>query len=462
MKYFLILLVTLGPIIASAQHEHHTMPDTTQNQESRQHMDHNSMNHDHMAMAHDSMPMMSHSFSRNLPMNRNGSGTAWMPDETPLYAYMKHGRKWNYMLHGSIFLRYNWQNLNNNYQRGGKQFDAPNWLMGMAQRNVSNRGLLTVRAMLSFDPLTMGGNGYPLLFQSGESYNGKPLIDRQHPHDLVSELGVGYTHMLNRDMDVYGYVGFPGEPAVGPTAFMHRISAFNNPDAPLGHHWQDATHIVFGVATAGFRYKILKAEGSVFTGREPNENRYGFDKPRFDSYSYRISANPNANFSLQFSQAWIKSPELLRANEDVKRTTASVLHSKMLGPNSHWTSALVWGLNNSGDHHKEHSVLAESNWQINRFAVYGRYEFVQKSSEELGLDQDTGDPLLGEQTFNVHGFTLGTSYTLFSQWNTNFILGAQGTFYQPDARLQFLYGNNPLSAQVYLRITPGLLKMNGM
>ncbi len=405
---------------------------------------------------------MTHSFSRSLRMNRNGSGTAWMPDLTPMYAYMKHGHKWNYMVHGSVFLRYNWQNLNNNYQRGGKQLDAPNWVMGMAQRNVGKNGLLTLRLMMSLDALVMGGNGYPLLFQSGESYQGKPLIDRQHPHDLFSEVAVGYTHRLSKDMDVYGYVGYPGEPAIGPTAFMHRISAFNNPDAPLSHHWQDATHIVFGVATAGFRYKLFKVEGSSFTGREPDEHRYGFDKPRFDSYSYRISANPNANFSLQFSQAWIKSPESLRPNEDVKRTTASVLHSKMLSPTSHWTSSLVWGLNNSGDHHKEHSVLAESNLQLNRVAVYGRYEFVQKSSEELGLDQDTGDPLYAERTFNVHAFTLGASYTLFTQLNTNFIVGAQGTLYQPEKLLTGLYGSNPLSAQVYIRLTPSLLKMNTM
>lgn len=94
--------------------------------------------------------------------------------------------------------------------------------------------------------------------------------------------------MINKNVDITGYIGYPGEPAIGPTAFMHRISAFNNPDAPLGHYWQDATHITFGVATFGIRYKKFKLEGSSFTGREPNENRYNFDKPKFDSYSYRL------------------------------------------------------------------------------------------------------------------------------------------------------------------------------
>ncbi|MGC4021124.1 MAG: hypothetical protein QM734_03855 [Cyclobacteriaceae bacterium] len=83
-------------------------------------------------------------------------------------------------------------------------------------------------AMMLIDPITLGGNGYPLLFQTGESYNNKPLVNRQHPHDLFSELAVGYTQRINQDIDATVYVGYPGEPALGPTAFMHRISSLNN------------------------------------------------------------------------------------------------------------------------------------------------------------------------------------------------------------------------------------------
>ena len=46
---------------------------------------------------------MSHSFSRNLPMNRNGSGTGWLPDASPMYGYMFHAKKWMYMLHGNLY-----------------------------------------------------------------------------------------------------------------------------------------------------------------------------------------------------------------------------------------------------------------------------------------------------------------------------------------------------------------------
>ncbi|HKZ67546.1 MAG TPA: hypothetical protein VJ111_14370, partial [Chitinophagaceae bacterium] len=269
-----------------AQHDHHPVPkkDTTQTvirlqtNEPKMEMSDTMKAQEHAMM--DTMPAMTHSYSLNLPMNRNSSGTAWQPDATPMYGYMKMTKKWNLMFHGSIFFRYNYQDIANKGVRSNgltDRFDVPNWVMVMANRKINKQGLFAFSLMLSADELVMGGNGYPLLFQSGETYKNKPLIDRQHPHDFISGLSVAYTHMFNKDIDLTAYFGYPGEPAIGPPAFMHRISSINNPDAPLGHHWQDATHITFGVATLGFRYKILKFELSNFTGREPDENRYNFD-----------------------------------------------------------------------------------------------------------------------------------------------------------------------------------------
>src|SRR6185295_6872646 len=116
------------------------------------------------------------------------------------------------------------------------------------------------------------------------------------------------------------YTGYPGEPALGSVAFMHMLSSMYGPDAPLSHHWNDGTHITFGVVTAGVRFGEFKLEGSSFTGREPNENRFDFDKPFFDSYSGRLSYNPNANWTFQISHGYIKSPEATRTFENVNRT----------------------------------------------------------------------------------------------------------------------------------------------
>ena len=53
-----------------------------------------------------------------------------------------------------------------------------------------------------------------------------------------------------------------GSPALGPVAFMHRASAFDNPMAPLTHHSFDATHISFGVVTGGVSRGRWTVEGS--------------------------------------------------------------------------------------------------------------------------------------------------------------------------------------------------------
>lgn len=448
------LLVTSGQL-AKAQHEQHQMPRDTARSEDRK-MDHREpqkgMTHE---MDPSEMPPMSHAYSLNLPMNRNGSGTGWLPDASPMYGYMLHSKKWMYMIHGNIFIRYNNQDIDNVGTRGDTKVDAPNWFMAMGQRRVGQNGLFHFSAMFSLDPL-FGGDGYPLLFQTGETYNGGPLVDRQHPHNLFSELSIAYTESFTKDIDAFVYFGYPGEPALGPVAFMHRPSSINNLDSPLGHHWQDATHITFGVATVGFRYKIFKIDASVFTGREPGEARYGFDEPKFDSYSYRLTANPAKTLSVQVSRAFLKSPEAVEPEEDVDRTTASILHSLPLTKHNHFlTSALVWGYNDSGDDHQENSFTAETNLQLDRFAVYGRFENIEKSASELLLEQFEDYEL-----FKINAITLGLNYTVLRQWNTNLAVGAQGTFYTADERLDPTYGSNPKSLEIYLRISPALMNMN--
>jgi hypothetical protein len=231
------------------------------------------------------------------PMSRESSGTAWVPDSTPTYGKMFMFGDDMLMLHGAIWPRY----VNASTRRGDDGIDAPNWIMAMYSHPLGENAQLGLRGMMSLDPLTEGGRGYPLLFQSGETWHDQPLHDRQHPHDLFAELSATYSQKFAHDFSSYIYFGMPGEPALGPPTFMHRASAMDNPDAPIGHHWQDSTHITFGVATLGVAWKNVKAEGSIFTGREPNEDRYDFDRPRFDSYSGRISWNPTSDLALQVS-----------------------------------------------------------------------------------------------------------------------------------------------------------------
>jgi hypothetical protein len=461
MKKFigLVVISCLFTFSANAQHEHHMpMKDTVKpgakNNNMKMQMDNDTMvmhnNHDM------DMGSMSHAFSLNLPMTRNGSGTGWLPDASPMYGNMYHSKSWMYMLHGNLFVRYNSQDFSNKGSRGDNKIDAPNWLMFMGQRKVGNNGLFHFNTMLSLDPVTMGGSGYPLLFQSGEAYKGSPLVDRQHPHDLFSELSVSYAYALSKNTDVFIYLAYPGEPALGPVAFMHRPSALYNPDAPLSHHWADATHITFGVATLGVRLGQLKIEGSSFTGREPNEKRFDFDKPRFDSWSGRLSYNPSKNWALQVSHGFLKNPEELHPGEDVNRTTASAIYSLPLATNGWFNATALWGMNKIKNHDGENAFLLEGSWRKNKLAIYGRYEYVQKSVEELNLDET----IYGHDAiFPVNAFTAGFNYDLLHMGKTRLSGGSQFTLYNADRKLNNLYGKNPMAFEVYLRLYPGLMKM---
>ncbi len=393
--------------------------------------------------------LMTHAYSLNLPMSRNGSGTAWLPDTSPMYMYMMGDRKSNVMIHGSVFFRYNNQDLFKKGTRGAIKWDIVSMFMGMYNRKIGERGLLNTTLALSADPIIMGGRGYPLLFQTGETYNGERLVDRQHPHDFFSALSVGYTYAANKDVDITGYFGYPGEPALGPVAFMHRPSAMNNPNAPLSHHWQDATHITYGVGTVGLRVLNVKFEGSLFTGQEPDENRYNLDKASFDSYSYRVSWNPTPTWAIQFSQGFLNEPDSLEPGVDVNRTTASVTHSKSMRT-LNWSHTLAWGMNHkSGNSHNEHSILYENNLQLRTQAIYFRYEFVNKSAEELRL-QDT----FGEADFNINAVTLGYNYLFLPAAPLEITLGTQGTLNFPPDELKSIYGNLPVGLEVYIQVRP--------
>ena len=449
----IFLLVGLAGFYSSyAQHNHQMMTDTIPKQK-RDTMQMAPMDNTRsMDMNKKSISRhmsMSHVYSLNLPMSRNGSGTGWLPDASPMYGYMFHTPQWMYMLHGNIFLRYNNQDFTNKGSRGGRKIDAPDWVMFMGQHQVARSGLFHFSVMSSLDALT-GGNGYPLLFQSGESYKGKSIVDRQHPHDLFSELSVSYSQALSQRADLFLYLGYPGEPALGPVAFMHRPSALSNPDAPISHHWIDATHITFGVATLGVRYGDFKLEASSFTGREPDENRYGFDKPRFDSWSGRLCYNPSKNWALQVSHGFIKSPELLHPDENVNRTTASAIFSKRLNRSS-INATGVWGVNKVAGNNGENAALAEGEWRRNKLAVYSRYEWVQKSVEELALDQTVYGQ---DAVFPVNAFTAGFNYDLLNIGQTKLAGGSHITFYHAANRLNSLYGKNPAAVEVYLRLYP--------
>lgn len=401
----------------------------------------------HMGMA-PMMTMMTSALFPGLPMSREGSGTSWQPDSSPVFAWHVPAGSWSLMIHGGAFIRYTSQDAGQAGTRGGNKFDAPNWVMIMAQPPRGEKGGFSFRGMFSLDRITEGGSGYPLLFQTGESWKGEALVDRQHPHDLFSELSVSYGRSLGPDAGVFVYFGFPGEPALGPPAFMHRPSSLSNPDAPLGHHLQDSTHITFGVLTGGARYKGLKFDTSVFTGREPDENRFDLDRPRFDSWSVRLSLNPSDHVAFQVSHGFLHSPEALEPDENVRRTTASMMINRPLSQGADWTTTFVWGVNRSSERTATHSLLVDSEAAFGRASVYARIEYVQRQSHDLKLDE------LGDRILPVGALTAGAAWRLGASSHFQLQAGAQVAIYHVAGDLVPVYGKRPFSFEVYLRLSP--------
>ncbi|MEO6096474.1 MAG: hypothetical protein ABIW76_12525 [Fibrobacteria bacterium] len=384
----------------------------------------------------------------------NGSGTSRLPEAAPMYALHSSLAGWDVMTHGSLYLRYNSQNFNNAGLRDEQEFDFPNWLMIMGGREFTQgRQRLDLRTMVSLDRLTEGGNGYPLLFATGETWRGEPLVDRQHPHDLLMELAVLFSHRFSRENSAFLYLGLPGEPALGPTAYMHRPANQTNPDAIISHHNQDATHITFGVATLGWMNRQFKIDGSIFTGREPDEDRYDIDRPRFDSYSLRLAYDPTRFLSAQVSAGFLKSPEVLEPDEDLARLTASILHIHPFPGGKFLSSGLVFGGNSHLDGEMQNSFTLESEWDWNLGTTYGRLEAVQKAGEDLGITA------LAEKTYWANGVTVGSSIRLFRRLQMMAALGAQGTVNFPEKDLQPYYGEVPLSFEVFLKISPDIMMM---
>ena len=390
-----------------------------------------------------------------IPMGRMGSGTSWQPESTEMRMLHKQSDEWLLMFHYNVVAGVNSQGG----PRGTTKFESANWFMPEALRKVG-KGTLSLRGMFSFEPFTFARGGSPLLFQTGETFNGEPLIDRQHPHDFFMELSSTYTLPLGDNATWFTYFGYPGEPALGPTAFMHRASALENPSAPLSHHLQDSSHISFGVLTTGFTYKWLKLEGSVFNGREPDENRYDFEANPWNSRSARLTVAPNRNWSFQVSHGFLREPEALEPG-DVRRTTASLSYNRRFD-RGNWASSLIWGRNHEShgdDIFNLNGYLAESTVNfLDRNYLYGRVELVDKN--QLLRDADLVQLGITDHhpSFRIGAFTFGGARDFWSSQAITAAIGGDVTLYSKPDVLNPIYGNHPASFRVFVRFRPGRMQ----
>jgi hypothetical protein len=393
-------------------------------------MDHGAM--DHAAAAH-AMP----------EGPAEGSGTARLPQAEGMMPglHFDFGDGWTGMAHGYLWAVYTDQTG----PRGDTKLHAQSMAMLTAEKQFGG-GRLQLRSMLSAEPL-MSNRGYPNLFATGETAGGKPLVDRQHPHDLFMELAARLDVGLAPGVTAFLYGGPVGEPALGPSAFMHRASARLNPEAPITHHWFDSTHITYGVVTAGLTAGRWQIEASTFRGEEPDEDRWDIETPRLDSWSVRATLTPSPNWAVQVSHGRLDQPETLHRGQDEARTTASVHYNSGKG-----LAALVAvSAKNRIPGETLTAWLGEVNWDVTeRHTLFGRFENVENDE----LFPDHADPL-HDRPFRVSKLQAGYAYTLPIARALDLSAGGSvARFFKPDA-LDAAYGKHPMGYTIFARLTLG-------
>ena len=381
-------------------------------------------------------------------LHHGTAGTSAEPASTPHEMLMTQKGSWMLMFHGGGFLGAQQQSG----PRGGDKVFGASWLMPMAQRELGP-GTFTARVMLSLDPATITQRRYPELFQLGESAFGKPIVDGQHPHDFFMELALLYDVKLGENTLLSFYAAPVGDPAMGPEAYAHRASASEDVLAVLGHHLQDSTHIANDVLTVGLTYKIARLEASAFHGREPDEDRWDIDAGALNSWSARLTINPAANWSGQYSITRLKSPEQLFPAESTLRMTASVTYNRPLA-RGNWASTILWGRNRdipSGQ--VFNSYLAESTV---RFAQHNyawtRIENVDRTNELL-LGSNPLPPGFDERFLaRVQAYTFGYDREFNFIPHVSTAAGGQYTLYSKPASLDSIYGAHPMGVLLFLRL----------
>jgi hypothetical protein len=418
-----------------------------------------SMSTDLIVMSDDDMQIRLGSSSNNfISMGAMGSGTAWQPASSPMYMHHKMSNDWAILFHYNFTVGSNIQTG----PRGVTKVESANWFMPMVYRK-AGPGTLQLRGMVSAEPFTFPRGGSPLLFQTGETYRSEPLIDRQHPHDLFMELSAQYTLPLGERGTWYTYFGYPGEPALGPVAFMHRASASENPSATLSHHLQDSTHISFGVFTTGFSYRWLKLEGSVFNGREPDENRYDFDAHNWNSRSARVWVMPNKNWVAQVSYGFLRSPEAQEPNNDIRRASASVQYNRPL-QRGNWATAFIWGRNHvsgPGEVHNLNGYTFESTVNfLDKNYVYTRLELVDKDDLLRAADRAALAITDDHPSFRIGAYTVGGVRDFWQTTRVSVGFGADLTFFSKPSVLDQVYGQRPLGFKIFMRVRPAKMQMS--
>ncbi|HYG80841.1 MAG TPA: hypothetical protein VD861_10655, partial [Pyrinomonadaceae bacterium] len=150
------------------------------------------------------------------------------------------------------------------------------------------------------------------------------------------------------------------------------------------------------------------------------------------------------------------NPEALEPG-DVRRMTASVSYNRRL-KHGNWATTFIWGRNAEGhtaDIVPLNGYMAESTLNfLEKNYAYTRLELVDKVGLVGHDEADRLGILDHHATFRVGAYTFGAARDLWDTEKFSLALGGDLTFYSKPDALDPVYGNNPVSYKLFLRLRP--------
>jgi hypothetical protein len=308
--------------------------------------------------------------------------------------------------------------------RGIEQFAAPDLFMLDVGRALGPGQFMSLDLMGTTELWTYSRRGYPELLQIGEERgDGSPYIDAQHPHaSPIMGLTLSDTLSLGSSNTLKLFFAPRGESTDGPIAFMHRESARDDPDAPLGHHvGQDVGHISSTVLGAELGLGDITVEASAFNGTEPQPTQVNLPLGTPDSEALRVTYAFLPDHRMMASIAHVDQQDpAYPGTTSATRLSASLYDRFNLDGGSVDHSFVVGRIARHPDSTALTSFLDEAVWQRGSSDLWGRVEVLQRLASELAIPSADAAPGTDDKRW-VSALTTG--YTHWTPLNRGVDIG---------------------------------------
>ena len=359
--------------------------------------------------------------------------------------------------HGNAFAAF----VDQNTLRGGSELQSTAWLMSSYTHAIDDAAL-GARVMLTLDPLTLGDCGYARLAigQLGVC-DDRAFDDRVGAHPFLMDVSAHGTLLLDR-ATLSVRAGLVGEPALGPTSYMHRASAQFDPALPLTSFDLNPAHIANGFATVGVARGRFSLEMSAFNSDHGDDDLYDLDPGAFNSFAARAGVRIGVANHLRISAGRLDSVQggAHAGHSGISGDTRIVTLS-LEGENSvrgtPVTTTFAWGRQRAGGI-GTNAFLAEALVQHGRHALSLRTESLQSVEQDVSiviLPDGSHDHDITSHVVATHEIGASWSLRLARLFNVQGRAGVRGsvTFF-PERRHGYFGASRGRSFAAFVNLQP--------